>query len=154
MRCPNCRGLAPRDPFGTVVRRCVDTRGCGWVSSETPKAAAEKPPPDSQGDLFRSDSHTFGPAYDPDLDADRLRGQHERIRDWMLEQWHRWATLAEVATATGYPEASISAQLRHLRKPEFGAYRVEKRRRQPEGGCWEYRVTPPRRGTAQWEPTG
>jgi hypothetical protein len=51
---------------------------------------------------------------------------------------------------TRYGEASISAQLRHLRKPSFGGFRVEKRRREGEDtaanaktaapGKWEYRI--------------
>jgi hypothetical protein len=72
-----------------------------------------------------------------------------------------WLTLSEIAKATEFGEASISAQLRHLRKKEHGGYRVEKRRRrQPRplraARCrrnrdeerapivWEYRVLPPR----------
>jgi hypothetical protein len=45
-------------------------------------------------------------------------------------------TLQEIADATGDPHASISAQLRHLRKPRFGAYAIDKRRRTPSGGTW------------------
>jgi hypothetical protein len=40
-----------------------------------------------------------------------------------------WLTLDELAKLTHYPPASISAQLRHLRKPQFGGYSVEKRPR-------------------------
>jgi DNA-binding transcriptional regulator GbsR (MarR family) len=57
--------------------------------------------------------------------------QIEVIRDLMLDaRMHgAWMTLAEIAEATQYGEASISAQLRHLRKPQHGHYVVEKRRR-------------------------
>jgi hypothetical protein len=57
--------------------------------------------------------------------------QFAAIRDLMLEASTRgdWLTLAEIAASTEFGEASISAQLRHLRKPRFGHYRVEKRRR-------------------------
>lgn len=80
-----------------------------------------------------------GPDYREQLDAARLAGQHERIRDLMLDGV--WRTLGEIGDALGYPEASVSAQLRHLRKPRFGAYIVEKRRRGEEGaGLFEYRV--------------
>ena len=42
----------------------------------------------------------------------------------------------------GDPEASASAQLRHLRKPRFGSHTVEKRNRGArEFGLWEYRLT-------------
>jgi hypothetical protein len=81
------------------------------------------------------------------------------IRDVMLTaaMCGTWLTLAEIAESTEFGEASISAQLRHLRKPLHGQYRVEKRRRQiaeralantprfaeapgTHGGCWEYLV--------------
>lgn len=83
-----------------------------------------------------------GPDYIPQVDQPRLASQLERIRDLMLDQ--RWRTLSEVAATTGDHEASISAQLRHLRKPRFGSYRVDKRRRgEVERGLFEYRVRPP-----------
>ena len=70
----------------------------------------------------------------------RLLQQHETIRDLMLDG--RWRTLGEIAEKTDYPEASISAQLRHLRKPRFGKFRVEKQRRNGiSSGLWEYRVS-------------
>jgi len=74
------------------------------------------------------------------------------IRDLMLEAAARgaWLTLTEIAEATAFGEASISAQLRHLRKSRHGHYRVEKRRRvfgESEAGrstgLWEYQVLPP-----------
>ena len=50
-----------------------------------------------------------------------------------------WLTLGELRALTRYGEASISAQLRHLRKSENGGYDVVKRHR--EG------VSPERPGT-------
>jgi DNA-binding transcriptional regulator GbsR (MarR family) len=82
--------------------------------------------------------NTHGPAFDETLDGDRLRQQHVRIRNYMSDG--QWRTLYEISEALGYPEASVSAQLRHLRKPMFGAYRVDKRR--IIGGLWEYHVAP------------
>lgn len=57
-------------------------------------------------------------------------------------EYERWMTLAELAFVTRFPPASISAQLRHLRKAEFGAWRIEKRRREwvTEELVWEYRL--------------
>jgi len=53
--------------------------------------------------------------------------------------------LSEIAAAAGDPEASVSAQLRHLRKPRFGSYVVEKRPRgDRSAGLFEYRVSRPR----------
>jgi hypothetical protein len=70
------------------------------------------------------------------IDASRSNAEHDAtqfgaIRDLMLEASTRgdWLTLAEIAASTEFGEASISAQLQHLRKPRFGHYRVEKRRR-------------------------
>ncbi len=76
----------------------------------------------------------------------RLHRQHEVIRELMLRykmSFHEdgWWSLRELESATGFPQSSISAQLRHLRKESFGSYRVEKRRR-TDGGTWEYRVLP------------
>ena len=94
---------------------------------------------------------TFGPAYDAALDEKRIGAQMRAVRDAML--WKdvnasAWWTLGELREATGYPEASLSAQLRHLRKKEFGAFVVEKRRRlyaggRIGGGTWEYRIQRP-----------
>ena len=75
-------------------------------------------------------------------DFDRLCNQLERIHALMTDG--AWRTLAEIESITGDPQASISAQLRHLRKHRFGAHVVEKRRREVPvgtiGGTWEYQV--------------
>jgi hypothetical protein len=89
-----------------------------------------------------------------EYDARRLRSQREIIRDVMLSaaKCDTWLTLGELRTVTWYGEASISAQLRHLRKTENGGYEIEKRHREgasPErpgtdgrGECvWEYRIS-------------
>lgn len=87
------------------------------------------PPPDAPFD---------GAGYVP-ADHDRLRGQILRV--WTALQGGRWMTLAEIEAETGDPQASISAQLRHLRKPRFGSHRIEKRRRgDDDAGTWEYRL--------------
>ncbi len=83
---------------------------------------------------------TFGPDYNEQLDGERLRKQHERIRQLMIDG--QWRTLYEISECLHYPESSVSAQLRHLRKQEFGGHIVSKRRRGP--GLWEYRVEDPR----------
>lgn len=80
-----------------------------------------------------------GPVYVPGWDAERLTGQILRIFDLMQDG--EWRTLSEIATATGDHEASISAQLRHLRKERFGSHTVLKR---PRGdrtrGLFEYQL--------------
>jgi hypothetical protein len=88
---------------------------------------------------------TYGPAFVATLDGARLRRQRDDIAGLMLDG--AWRTLAEIenifrARGVSYPQASISAQLRHLRKPVFGWYLVEKRRRgRGCTGLWEYRVS-------------
>jgi hypothetical protein len=56
--------------------------------------------------------------------------------------YEQWLTLAELAGKTKFPPASISAQLRHLRKAKYGGWAVEKRRREwvKEEVVWEYRL--------------
>jgi len=89
--------------------------------------------------LFDVSPRFDGAVYDPALDHDRLSKQLGRVFDLIRDG--RWRTLREMAAATGDPESSISAQLRHLRKPRFGSYVVEKRRRGlPDSGCFEYRL--------------
>ena len=98
----------------------------------------------TQPDLFtRTTALRFdGPCYDPTLDQARLTTQLDRIRDLMLDGV--WRTLGEIEQVTGYPQASISAQVRHLRKSRFGSHLVEKRRRGPgRHGLWEIRVSKP-----------
>ena len=80
-----------------------------------------------------------GPCYNPAHDNIRLTGQIKRVFDLMRDG--RWRTLDEIAQATGDPHASVSAQLRHLRKPRFGSFIVEKRSRgERDRGLWEYKL--------------
>ena len=89
-----------------------------------------------------SSPHFNGPAYDPTFDQERLTGQIARIYELMSDG--EWRTLSEIAAETGDPQASISAQLRHLRKPRFGAFIVERQSRGDRAtGLYEYRVLPP-----------
>ncbi len=79
-----------------------------------------------------------GPEYVPARDNERLLSQLDRIRELMLD--HRWRTLMEIRFSTGDPEASISAQLRHLRKEKHGGYRISRRQRRNCHGLYEYRL--------------
>jgi len=109
-------------------------------------------------------TRTFGSGFERAKDRGRIPTQMEVIRDVMLsaaecaaqtlprahvQMWDAsqistdagWMTLREIAELTNYGEASISAQLRHLRKPHFGGYVIVKRRRGPVmDGAWEYRI--------------
>lgn len=88
-------------------------------------------------------TNTYGPDYDEAIDGPRIHTQMDRIRDWMLAIYPVWKTLAEIENVLKFPQASISAQLRHLRKKKFGGYVVEKQRRQADKGTWEYRIYKP-----------
>lgn len=65
-----------------------------------------------------------GDDYVASRDDVRLTGQLLRVWNVMCDG--SWKTLPQIAEATGDPEASISAQLRHLRKPRFGGHTIEK----------------------------
>jgi len=69
-------------------------------------------------------------------DADRLKSQMKVIRAAMSDG--AWHTLAELAERSGYPEASISARIRDLRKPRWGGFEVQ--REFVRRGLWRYRM--------------
>lgn len=82
--------------------------------------------------------HFDGATFDAARDEARLTSQLDRVRDLMADG--RWWTLKQVAANLSASEASVSARLRDLRKPRFGAYQVE--RRYVGKGLWQYRVLP------------
>jgi hypothetical protein len=79
------------------------------------------------------------------------RRQRDVLCDVMLSarECETWLTLEELSKLTHYPPASISAQLRHLRKRQYGAFVVQKRLRKAGrvlrgedfGAVWEYQLT-------------
>jgi Fic family protein len=80
-----------------------------------------------------------GATYEPEKDDQRLSGQLKNIYDLMKDG--NWRTLQEISAITGAPQASVSAQLRHLRKERFGAHAVNKRSRgDRESGLYEYQL--------------
>jgi len=83
--------------------------------------------------------HFNGPAYDQERDGERLSKQHEAVKSLMSDG--EWRTLRDISEELNYPEASVSAQLRHLRKKRFGSHTVE--RRYVGGGLYEYKVLQP-----------
>jgi hypothetical protein len=87
-----------------------------------------------------------------------LPSQREVLRDVLLSatQCGSWLTLHELGQLTQFGETSISAQLRHLRKPKYGSYVVDKRVRRgivvtdiEHRAIWEYRLMPRVRVGAQ-----
>ena len=90
-----------------------------------------------QSDLFDPATARFnGPEYVKERDNPRLTGQIKRIYDLMKDG--RWRTLAQIEHATLDNQASISAQLRHLRKERFGGHTVN--RRHVAGGLFQYQL--------------
>lgn len=79
------------------------------------------------------DGHT----YIPSLDQERLTTQLNTVFKLMSDG--RWRTLAQIKKKTHFPEASISARLRDLRKVKFGGHIVN-RRRVDNSGLFEYQV--------------
>lgn len=79
-----------------------------------------------------------GSDYDHSRDSGRLNGQLLRV--WRAMSDGQWRGLAQISRITGDPTTSVSAQLRHLRKPRFGGHRVDKR--YLGNGYYEYCLTP------------
>jgi hypothetical protein len=77
-----------------------------------------------------------GPDYVHDRDAPRLTEQLGRVFAAIRDC--KWHTLEDLALRTEDPPASISAQLRHLRKPRFGQWLIEKEYR--GDGLYVYRL--------------
>lgn len=81
-------------------------------------------------------THFNGPDYNPERDQARLAAQMAAIRGLMRDG--QWRTLGDIAAKCGAPEASVSAQLRHLRKERFGSHIVNKRH--VSRGLFEYQL--------------
>jgi hypothetical protein len=78
-----------------------------------------------------------GSDYTPELDDERLDKQIDRVKKACRSGVPM--TLAAIAKETGDPEASISAQLRHLRKEKHGSHSVDKIH--VSHGLYLYKVT-------------
>ncbi len=90
-----------------------------------------------------------GADYQESKDFVRLSGQIKDIYDLMSD--HQWRTVEEIRRVLEfkfreagkiYPDNSIQAQLRNLRKPDFGSYEVLRRRRGKTNES-EYQVLAP-----------
>jgi hypothetical protein len=79
-----------------------------------------------------------GATFDVAIDGPRLGTQLADVLNVMRDGG--WRTLDEIIRAVGRgTQTGISARLRDLRKPKFGGWTVESRRRN-ENGLWEYRI--------------
>lgn len=80
-----------------------------------------------------------GSDYSPKHDNVRLTKQIKRVFDLMKDG--KFRTLGEIESITGDPQASLSAQLRNLRKDRFGAHTVNKQiRGDRKYGLYEYKL--------------
>jgi hypothetical protein len=82
-----------------------------------------------------------GAEYNPARDDQRLLRQMGRVFDVMADG--NWHALAEIAERTGDPPASVSAQLRHLRKPQHGSWIIERRSSGVSAALFLYRLRNP-----------
>lgn len=123
------------DRFGRCLT-CTD-RGLG-------RKVATGPAPGEQLALLDApDPNPPAPAHLPAEHAERLGAQARRVILLMVDGG--WRTLSEISSSTGDPEASVSARLRDLRRPECGGYTVDSRVRDPaRPGLYEYHVSLPR----------
>lgn len=78
--------------------------------------------------------------FDSEVDGPRTNSQRAQIEALMNDG--KWRTLAAIAAHTGASEAGASARLRDLRKREYGARTVERKRLEPKSGLYLYRVVP------------
>jgi hypothetical protein len=72
----------------------------------------------TQADLFTTSPRFDGATLDIERDQSRLARQLTAVRLLMLDG--QWRTLGQIHDLTGYPESSVSARLRDLRKLKFG----------------------------------
>lgn len=112
-------------------------------------ARAEETIPDDN----EEETRTFGSDCDV-LEVPVLTRQMDIIREYMLAIHPRWRTHHEISVFLNerhkkeglkFPEPSVAAQLRHLRKRQFGSYIVKKQRRENDGVVTrtrEYQVEP------------
>jgi hypothetical protein len=142
--CPECFSpVEVRILSETPYRFCTNA-SCVWRGIEPPITPPQETRADKKRRLRKQrkrapNNGTFdGETHDPRLDHDRLKKQIGRV--WSAMSDGGWRTLSEIAAVTGDPEASISARLRDLRKPRFGDYKMESRRR--TDALWEYRILP------------
>lgn len=79
-----------------------------------------------------------GSDYDPKRDDPRLTTQIARVKAAIADG--HWRTLAVLSEITGDPEASVSAQLRHLRKHRHGSHQIDKKLVEGTTGLYVYRL--------------
>lgn len=82
----------------------------------------------------------LGPLFSPHPDAPRLQAGMAKVLAFALG--NEWRTLRQIEEATGVPQASASAHLRHLTRAEWGGYIKQRRKVPGKPGLHEYRLMP------------
>ncbi len=73
------------------------------------------------------------------------RNPHDSKHEALIKAFGKkgeWFKLAQLAELAGGGETAISARIRELRRPEYGAHNVEVRRM--SSGTYYYRINPTR----------
>jgi len=82
-----------------------------------------------------------GSDYKPELDEKRLTTQIQKIFNIMKDGEYRGLTAIKELLNTNAGEASVSAQLRNLRKTSGGSHELLKKRTgEPKNGYWIYKI--------------
>lgn len=135
----------PHDPVCRILRLELESLRRQVASLEAMLEAGSKREPVAPAGT--TDGDRDGVTFTPEFDRDRLNRQALDVYDTLAGNYGapggQWWTLRELADFTGHPEASISARIRDLRKPRYGALTIDRRRRGEGRGTWEYRLEPP-----------
>jgi hypothetical protein len=134
------------NPFPTGAVTILDAKGYLMARQIFDPASDGRPglTPSHLGpiDLFNQPTPVpdfDGNTYCREFDYSRLKGQVERIYKLMRDG--NWRTLGEIEDKTGDSQASISAQLRNLRKEKYGSHKILRQARGlRENGLYEYKL--------------
>jgi hypothetical protein len=124
-----------------------------YEPEELLESEKKEPPRPPTREEMRKAFCKYGMGVVDEMDTLRWRPQRQVIRDILLSaaECGAWLTLKEIHDMTHFPEASIGAHVRGLRKGACGAFLIATRKRidgkffgvQPQGAeknIWEYRV--------------
>jgi hypothetical protein len=122
----------------SALAGCLSTAGTGYCACPALLTGPERAPATTErGEAFPTPG---GTTFVQEIDGHRLNAQQAAVYSLMRDG--RFRTLREIEDLTGFPQASISARLRDLRKAPLNRD-VQRRRRESQGGTWEYAVLAP-----------
>lgn len=85
---------------------------------------------------MKKETRFDGSDYVQERDSKRLSTQLGQIEYFMEDKGY--LSLQEISDATGHPHASVSAQLRNLRKERFGSRVIDKK--YVANGLYQYKL--------------